>query len=51
MSSSGGAILSPEDESDAEVRRVDQDNINTFGQLNARLYEVRDEKKTIKKIL
>lgn len=48
-SSSGGAILSPEDENDAEVRRVDQDNINKFGQLNARLYEVRDEKKRIKK--
>ena len=49
MSSSGGAILSPEDENDNEVRRVDQDNINKFGQLNARLYEVRDEKSSIKK--
>ena len=48
-SSSGGGILSPEDENDAEVRREDQDNINKFGQLNARLYELRDEKIRVKK--
>lgn len=37
-----------EEESEAEVRRVDQDNINKFARLNARLHEVRDERAIIK---
>lgn len=37
-----------EEESEAEVRRVDQDNINKFARLNARLHEVRDERAVIK---
>ena len=43
-----GQILTPDQESDAEVRREDQDNINLFGRLNARLHEVRDERKSLK---
>jgi len=38
-----GQMLSREEENDAEVRREDQEKINTFGRLNARLYEVREE--------
>ena len=34
-----------------EVRREDQENINKFGRLNARLYEVRGERDAIKKKL
>jgi len=37
-------MLTREQESDAEVRAVDQQMINTFGRLNARLSEVRGEK-------
>ena len=37
-----------EEESDAVVRRVDQDNINTFARLNTRLHELRDEREVIK---
>lgn len=37
-----------EEESEAEVRRVDQDNINKFARLNARLHDVRDERTLIK---
>mmetsp|Transcript_91407 Transcript_91407/g.136860 ORF Transcript_91407/g.136860 Transcript_91407/m.136860 type:complete len:131 (-) Transcript_91407:175-567(-) len=40
-----------EEESEAEVRRVDQDNINKFARLNARLHELRDERELIKKSL
>lgn len=36
-------ILNKEEENDAEVRREDQDQINEFGRLNARLHEVRGE--------
>ena len=43
MPNADGMILSKEEESDAEVRREDQDRINEFGRLNARLHEVRDE--------
>ena len=43
MASSNGGILTREEESDAQVRKEDQENINTFGRLNARLHEVRDE--------
>lgn len=41
-------ILAKEEENDAEVRREDQDKINEFGQLNARLHEVKDESKKLK---
>lgn len=43
MSSSGGAMLTRDEESEAEVRREDQENINKFGRLNARLHECRVE--------
>lgn len=43
MPEANGMILSKEEENDAEVRREDQDQINEFGRLNARLHEVRDE--------
>lgn len=45
---SNGMILAKEEENDAEVRREDQDKINEFGQLNARLHEVRAESKKMK---
>jgi hypothetical protein len=41
-------IKPAEEESEAEVRRVDQDNINKFARLNARLHELRDERELIK---
>jgi hypothetical protein len=37
-------MLAPEEENEAEVRREDQDNINKFARLNAKLHEVRAEK-------
>ena len=37
-----------EEESEAEVRREDQDAINKFARLNARLHELRDERDLIK---
>ena len=48
MPQADGMILAKEEESDAEVRREDQDRINEFGELNARLYEVRSEVKKLK---
>lgn len=51
MSTSAGAILAPEEENDADVRREDQENINKFGRLNARLYELRAEREELKKKL
>jgi len=48
MSSSGGAMLTRDEESEAEVRREDQENINTFGRLNARLHECRVENAMLK---
>lgn len=45
---SNGMILAKEEENDAEVRREDQDKINEFGQLNARLHEVKAESKNLK---
>ena len=45
---SNGMILAKEEENDAEVRREDQDKINEFGQLNARLHEVRGESEKLK---
>ena len=40
-------ILSKEEENDNEVRRDDQDKINEFGRLNARLAEVAAETKRL----
>jgi prefoldin subunit 4 len=37
-------MLAREEENDADVRREDQENINKFARLNARLHEVRQEK-------
>ena len=48
MPDGNGMILKKEEESDAEVRREDQDQINEFGMLNARLYEVRNEVSNLK---
>ncbi|OEU11536.1 Prefoldin, subunit 4 [Fragilariopsis cylindrus CCMP1102] len=39
------------EENSTEVRREDQDNINKFARLNARLHELRDERKIIKQSL
>ena len=36
------------EENEAEVRRVDQDNINKFARLNARLHDIRDERELLK---
>lgn len=44
-------MLSREEENETEVRREDQDHINRFGRLNARLYEVKDDCSDIKKQL
>mmetsp|Transcript_7560 Transcript_7560/g.11246 ORF Transcript_7560/g.11246 Transcript_7560/m.11246 type:complete len:135 (-) Transcript_7560:282-686(-) len=49
--SGGSAMLTREEESEAEVRAIDQQNINEFGRLNARLHEVRGEKEGIQKQL
>mmetsp|Transcript_6428 Transcript_6428/g.13077 ORF Transcript_6428/g.13077 Transcript_6428/m.13077 type:complete len:135 (+) Transcript_6428:132-536(+) len=51
MPEGNGMILAKEEENDAEVRREDQDKINEFGRLNARLYEVREEISSLKKLL
>ena len=51
MTSSNGAMLTREQESEAEVRAIDQQMINTFGRLNARMQEVRGEKEGIQKQL
>ena len=44
-------ILSKEEENDNEVRREDQDAINEFGRLNARLDEVKRQVDSLKKTL
>jgi len=44
-------ILSKEEENDNEVRREDQDAINEFGRLNARLDEVKRQVDNLKKTL
>eukprot|EP00985_Skeletonema_marinoi_P009240 scaffold4271_cov123-Skeletonema_marinoi.AAC.8 len=49
MPEANGMILSKEEENDNEVRREDQDAINEFGRLNARLDEVKRQK-TLEKI-
>ena len=43
MTSSQGGILTRQEENEAQVRREDQENINTFGRLNARFHEVKEE--------
>ena len=45
---SAGAMLEREEENEAEVRREDQDNINKFALLNARMHELRDERDALK---
>ena len=40
-------VTPAEEENTSEVRREDQDNINKFARLNARLNELRDERKVI----
>mmetsp|Transcript_20761 Transcript_20761/g.37271 ORF Transcript_20761/g.37271 Transcript_20761/m.37271 type:complete len:135 (+) Transcript_20761:162-566(+) len=51
MPDANGMILAKAEENDAEVRREDQNKINEFGQLNARLHEVRSEVDNLKKLL
>mmetsp|Transcript_29032 Transcript_29032/g.44299 ORF Transcript_29032/g.44299 Transcript_29032/m.44299 type:complete len:134 (+) Transcript_29032:107-508(+) len=51
MASSAGGMLTREEENETEVSRTDQDNINKFGRLNARLHECRDEMAVLKKSL
>jgi hypothetical protein len=41
-------MLAPEEENESEVRRVDQDNINKFARLNARLHDGRSERERFK---
>jgi len=41
-------VTAAEEENNTEVRRGDQNNINKFARLNARLHELRDERKVIK---
>ena len=48
MPDANGMILSKEDENDNEVRREDQDAINEFGRLNARLDEVKRQVDNLK---
>jgi len=51
MPEANGMILSKEEENDNEVRREDQDAINEFGRLNARLDEVKRKIDSLKKTL
>mmetsp|Transcript_5623 Transcript_5623/g.13413 ORF Transcript_5623/g.13413 Transcript_5623/m.13413 type:complete len:132 (-) Transcript_5623:1511-1906(-) len=44
-------ITPAEEENNVEVRREDQTNINKFARLNARLHELRGERKVIKQSL
>jgi hypothetical protein len=48
MPEANGMILSKEEENDTEVRREDQDAINEFGRLNARLDEVKRQVESLK---
>ena len=43
-------VVPSEEENDAEVRREDQDNINKFARLNARLHDLRSERDLIQVI-
>lgn len=40
-------VVPAEEENDAEVRREDQDKINRFARLNARVHELRSERDLI----
>ena len=44
-------MLAPEDENEADVRREDQDRINQFARLNARLQDNRVEREEVKVFL
>uniref|UniRef100_A0A7S4A977 Prefoldin subunit 4 n=1 Tax=Pseudo-nitzschia australis TaxID=44445 RepID=A0A7S4A977_9STRA len=44
-------VTPAEEENNIEVRREDQNNINKFARLNARVRELRDERKIIKQSL
>jgi hypothetical protein len=44
---SATAVLDPQDENDSEVRREDQNNINQFARLNARLHTLRQKKESL----
>jgi hypothetical protein len=41
-------MLAAEEENESEVRRVDQDNINKFARLNARLHDAQNERERLK---
>jgi hypothetical protein len=41
-------VTPAEEEVETEVRREDQNNINKFARLNARLHELREERKIVK---
>jgi prefoldin subunit 4 len=41
-------MLAAEEENEAEVRREDQDNINQFARLNARVNDVQNERERLK---
>jgi prefoldin subunit 4 len=41
-------MLAAEEENEAEVRREDQDNINQFARLNARLNDAQNERERLK---
>lgn len=44
---SASAVLNPQDENESEVRREDQNNINQFARLNARLHTLRQKKESL----
>ncbi|CAM9806894.1 unnamed protein product [Ascophyllum nodosum] len=44
-------MIAREEEVDVEVRLEDQQKINEFGRLNARLVEIRDDKAYVKDVL
>mmetsp|Transcript_20656 Transcript_20656/g.26654 ORF Transcript_20656/g.26654 Transcript_20656/m.26654 type:complete len:132 (-) Transcript_20656:86-481(-) len=44
-------MLAPDEENNSEVRREDQDNINRFARLNARLHAIRGERQSLQKDL
>jgi hypothetical protein len=44
---SAAAVLDPQDENDSEVRREDQNNINQFARLNARIHTLRQKKESL----
>lgn len=40
-------MLAPEEENEVEVRREDQEQINKFARLNAKLHEVKSEREAL----